>query len=136
MMFNTGKVIVVIAVVIFAKNGVALEANDVFSDPAITKAVYKNILPKGYTFADGIWRDDQGKTIEKPNVNFAGKYWVGLHSCGAECRYYSMLDLSTGTESRALDMFSTTEPPSRTRNGNLYVTNLVTHAKSNRLVAR
>ena len=105
-----GKIIATIALAAFAKSSCALGLNDIFSDPEIGIYTDKSILPRGYVVVDGIWHDNRGKALAEPKVNFAGKYWVTLHSCGPECRYYSMLDLSTGTESRALDMFSTTEP--------------------------
>jgi hypothetical protein len=47
-----------------------------------------------------------------------------------------MLDLSTGTESRVLDIFSSTEPSSKTPDGHLYITNLVTRAQSKILIAQ
>lgn len=128
-----GKIITVISLLVFSGSTCAIDFDNGFSGSIIGN---RSTLPKGYAVDSGIWRDDQGKAIGKPVVNFANKYWVGLHSCGAECRYYSMLDLDEGTESRALDMFSTTEPPSRTRDGHLYVTTLLTSANSDRLVAQ
>jgi hypothetical protein len=130
------KIITTIALAVFAKSSCALGLNDIFSDPAIGIYTDKLILPRGYAVADGIWRDNRGKAVAEPEVNFAGRYWVALHSCGAECRYYSMLDLSTGIESRALDMFSTTEPPSKTRDGKSYITSLETRAQSKLLIAQ
>lgn len=131
-----GIIAVVVVLALFSNNSHAFLPNNPLLDGGVDIYTGKLILPKGYTRADGIWRDGQGKAIDKPEVNFAGKYWVGLHSCGAECRYYSMLDLSTGIESRALDMFSTTEPPSKTRDGKSYVTSLETRAQSKLLIAQ
>ena len=136
MVTNMGKLIAAIALIMLARGSCALEFKDAFSDPAIRIYTGKLILPAGYAVVDGIWHDDHGKAIVEPKVNFAGKYWVSLHSCGAECRYYSMLDLSSGTESRVLDIFSSTEPPSRTRDGHLYFINLVTRAQSKILIAQ
>ena len=130
-----GKIITTIALIAFAKNSCALGLNNVFSDPASGIYADKLVLTGGYAVTDGIWRDNREKAVGEPKVNFAGRYWVALHSCGAECRYYSMLDLSTGVESRALDMFSTTEPPSKTRDGNSYITSLETRAQSKLLIA-
>ena len=131
-----GIVEAAIALAFFSNDSRAFSPNNQFLDGSVDIYTGKLILPKGYTNADGIWRDGQGKAIDKPQVNFAGKYWVGLHSCGAECRYYSMLDLSTGIESRALDMFSSTEPPSKTRDGRSYITSLETRAQSKLLIAQ
>jgi len=130
------KIVTTIVLVFSFNNSHALEENNALVDSSVNIYAGKFVLPKGYTEADGIWRDDQGKAIDKPKINFSGKYWVGLHSCGAECRYYSMLDLSTGVESRALDMFSTTEPSSKTRDGHPYITILKTRAESKILVAQ
>jgi hypothetical protein len=77
-----------------------------FSDYPI--AVYAGTLhiPNYYVNSGDVWRDDMGKEVAPPNVNFAGKYYIGLHSCGTQCRYFTLSDLTTGNESRALDMFS------------------------------
>jgi hypothetical protein len=86
---------------------------------------------------DGLsWRDSSGKIIEKPSINFAGKYFLSTHSCGAECRYYLMTDLSTGKEALSLEMFASSEPPPRTREGYRYITFLYSKAESNMLVAQ
>lgn len=85
---------------------------------------------------DGKWRDGSGKQIEPPHINFAGKYFVALHSCGASCRYYSMTDLSSGIPLNALDMFASAEPPPRTKAGYVYTTLLESRAESRLLIAR
>jgi len=82
------------------------------------------------------WRDNLGKLVDPPEVNFAGKYFVTVHSCGTGCRYYTMTDLSSG---RALDLlkdFGVAEPPPKTRDGYPYVTDLITRANSRLLVAQ
>ena len=82
------------------------------------------------------WRDNLGKLVDPPEVNFAGKYFVVVHSCGTGCRYYTMNDLSSG---RALDLlkdFGAAEPPPKTRDGYPYVTDLITRANSKLLVAQ
>jgi len=35
--------------------------------------------------ADDEWRDEVGKRGEPPEINFAGKYFVCVHSCGTRC---------------------------------------------------
>lgn len=82
------------------------------------------------------WRDKLGKLVEPPGVNFAGKYFVSVHSCGTGCRYYTMTDLSRGRELNLLGDFSAAEPPPKTREGYSYVADLVTRASSKLLVAQ
>ena len=86
--------------------------------------------------AEDEWRDELGKRVEPPEINFAGKYFVSVHSCGTGCRYYSMTDLSSGRELNILKDFGAAEPPPRTREGYPYVTDLVTRANSKLLVAQ
>jgi hypothetical protein len=82
------------------------------------------------------WRDKLGKRVEPAEVNFAGKYFVSVHSCGTGCRYYTMTDLSSGREMNLLNGFGAAEPPPKTREGYPYVTDLVTRANSKLLVAQ
>lgn len=92
---------------------------------------------KGYVHdAKSGWRDEEGKTVEPPHVNFAGRFYVAAHSCGAGCRYYSMSDMKTGEEYSALRMFDSMDPPPRTKEGYPYMTELLTHAESRMFVAR
>ncbi|HEV8525600.1 MAG TPA: hypothetical protein VGQ71_13975, partial [Terriglobales bacterium] len=44
------------------------------------------------------WRDDLGKTVDPPEVNFAGRYFIAMHSCGTGCRYYTLTDLSSSRD--------------------------------------
>ena len=83
----------------------------------------------------GVWRDGAGKAIAKPEVNFAGRYYLGVHSCGASCRFYSLTDLSTGADLDALNMFASTDPPPTTRDGYRYVSYLTTKPDSVLLIA-
>lgn len=82
------------------------------------------------------WRDKLGKLVDPPEVNFAGKYFVSVHSCGTGCRYYTMTDLSSASELNFLNGFGATEPPPKTREGYSYVTDLVTRSNSKLLVAQ
>jgi len=86
--------------------------------------------------ADDEWRDELGKLVEPPQINFAGKYFVSEHSCGTGCRYYTLTDLSSGRELNLLKDFRATEPPPTTREGYPYLTDLVTRANSRLLLAQ
>lgn len=82
------------------------------------------------------WRDELGKLVEPPEINFAGKYFVSVHSCGTGCRYYTMTDLSSGRELNLLKDFGAGERSPTTRGGYPYVTDLVTRPNSKLLVAQ
>jgi len=84
----------------------------------------------------GEWRDKLDKLVGSPEVNFAGKYFVAAHSCGTECRYYTMTDLSTGRELAILSDFNAAEPAPKTREGYTYIPILVTRPNSRLLVAQ
>jgi hypothetical protein len=87
--------------------------------------------------AGGLWRDDMGKQVAPVEINFAGRYYIGLHSCGTGCRYFTLSDLSSGRDSKALDMFSSEGgEPTRTKDGRTYVTELIAHPESTMLIAR
>ena len=86
--------------------------------------------------AEDEWRDELGKLVESPAVNFAGKYFVSVHSCGTGCRYYTMTDLTSGRELDLLKNFAAPEPPPKTRDGYPYVTDLLTRANSKLVVAQ
>ncbi len=85
---------------------------------------------------DGEWRDNLGKLAHPPEVNFAGKYFIAVHSCGTGCRYYTLTDLSSGLGLDLLRDFDAREPPPKTRDGYPYVTDLITRANSKLLVAQ
>jgi hypothetical protein len=68
------------------------------------------------------WRDELDKLVEPPEINFAGKYFVAVHSCGTGCRYYTMTDLSSGREIKLLKNFGAAD--------------LLTRANSKLLVAQ
>ena len=84
----------------------------------------------------GEWRDQLGKLVEPAEINFAGKYFVSVHSCGTSCRYYTMTDLSTGRELNLLRDFDAVEPPPRTHDGYQFITDLVSRPDSKLLVAQ
>lgn len=83
--------------------------------------------------ADGEWRDELGKLVEAPTINFAGKYFVAMHGCGTYCRYYTMTDLSSGREIDLLKVFGTGET---TSDGYAYLAELITRPNSRMLVVQ
>lgn len=70
--------------------------------------VYRGSLQiPSFAKKDGrLWRDNHGKLIGQPDVNAGGRFYIARHSCGAECRYFTLSDLSSGRESMALAEFS------------------------------
>src|ERR1700753_590162 len=54
---------------------------------------------------DGSWRDDENKSVEGPEVNFAGEYYLAAHSCGTNCRYYELISLRSGRDFKGISMF-------------------------------
>jgi hypothetical protein len=94
-------------------------------------------IPNYYRKMSDGWRDDMGKLVAPVEINFAGRYYIGLHSCGAECRYYSLSDLSDGADSNALDMFSNAAGRSmQTSDGRQYTIDLVFRPGSRMLIAQ
>jgi hypothetical protein len=97
----------------------------------------KTHLPKGLSRgSNNEWRDELGKLVQSPEINFAGKYFVAVHSCGTGCRYYTLTDLSSGRELKTLDGFTTAEPLPKTSDGYAYLTLLYNRFDSKMLVAQ
>lgn len=108
-----------------------------FSDYTVDVYQGELKLPTYYKKIGGDWRDDMEKMVSAPVVNFAGKYHIGIHSCGAGCRYYTFSNLKNGSDSDALDMFSNrTGRPLKTADGRVYITDLISRADSAMLVAQ
>ena len=82
------------------------------------------------------WRDNLGKLVGPPEVDFAGKYCLYAHSLGTGSRYYTLTDLSTGRELDIVGQFTTAEPPPITRDGREYLTILYNQPNSRMLVAQ
>ena len=94
-------------------------------------------IPSYYKESSNGWRDDMGKLVQPPIINFAGKYYLGLHSCGTACRYYTLSNLENGADSNALDIFSNDNVDSKkTSDGLIYVASLISHPNSKMLVAQ
>jgi hypothetical protein len=108
-----------------------------FSDYPVAIYTKQLRIPPCYVKTGDVWRDDMNKRVEAPHINFAGKYYVGLHSCGAECRYYTLSDLESGRDSHAIDIFSSGgDGPTKTMEGRAYVTELVSRPDSNLLLVQ
>lgn len=89
-------------------------------------------LPKKYKRQNNRWIDDMGKTVTPVEINFAGRYYIGLHSCGAGCRYYSLINLADQRDfSDILDVFVSN--PDSSKKG---LTVLLYEKNSRLLVAR
>jgi hypothetical protein len=84
------------------------------------------VPPKGFRRVSvNEWRNEFGKLVEPPAMNFAGRYHIALNSCGTGCRYYSLTDLATGKDLALLAPFASAEPPPKTKEGYTYTTDLI-----------
>jgi hypothetical protein len=93
--------------------------------------------PKWIRHVEGdMWRDELEKSVDPPEINFAGRYFVAVHSCGTSCRYYTLTDLSSGRDLDLLNQFATAEPPPKTQDGHEYMTILFSRPNSRMLVAQ
>jgi hypothetical protein len=118
---------------VISNSSVTLGFDDFFVD------VFDGVtmLPDEYKEeSNGVWRDSFGKRIDPPHVNFAGKYFLSLHSCGAGCRYYTLTNLVDGKMNRSIEMFESGDPPPLTREGYPYMTTLFYRKNSAMLVAQ
>lgn len=108
-----------------------------FEDYRVSKFKGKIRSPKWIKIVSkGEWRDDLGKLVAPPEINFGEKYYVAAHSCGTGCRYYTMTDLSTGKEIDSLDVFASAEPLLKTSDGREYLTILYYRPNSKLLIAQ
>lgn len=113
------------------------ETRPAFSEFAVSLFQGKLRIPLYYRKGADGWRDDLGKLVEAPHVNFAGRYFAAAHSCGANCRYFTLSDLTTGQDSPALNLFDIDESHRAvTNDGRYYITELITRPNSFLLVAR
>jgi hypothetical protein len=108
-----------------------------FEDHNVTLYQGETHFPKWIRGVNGNeWRDDLGKLVDPPEINFAGKYFITIHSCGTGCGYYTLTDLSSGRELEALSDFSFGEPTPKTRDGYEYTTELFYRPDSRMLVVQ
>jgi hypothetical protein len=98
--------------------------------------LYRGALhpPRWIHHDGGEWRDDLDKLVGPPEVNFAGKYFLAVHSCGTGCRYYTLTDLSTGRDIPLPDELNTGDPPPRTAEGQEYWIELFSRPDSRMLI--
>lgn len=94
-------------------------------------------LPEGLSRdGDGMWRNEHGKRVDPPEINFSGKYLILLNSCGMSCSYYTMTDLETGAGLSTLSPFAHGEDPPKTKDGFPYFAQLIFRENSNMMVAQ
>ena len=82
------------------------------------------------------WQDESGKLASQPHVNFAGEYYLAVHSCGTCCRYYTLNNLRTGGRVSEVSMFDAAEPSPLTKDGRTYVPILFFNPGSKLLVVQ
>lgn len=82
------------------------------------------------------WRDNLGKLSEPPDINFAGNYFISLHSCGTGCRYYTLTNLINGKDLNVLTGFGSGEVPPTTKEGYVYRERLSFVPESNLIVVQ
>lgn len=93
--------------------------------------------PIGKMFEDITWRNEFGKRINPPELNFAGKYYLFINSLGALAHYYRMIDLSTGKYVSNTNIFDSSETHyMRTKKGYRCLTSLFTKPDSRLVLAR
>lgn len=108
-----------------------------FEDYKVSVFKGKIRSPKWITkVSENEWRDELGKLVVPPEINFAGKYFVAAHSCGTGCRYYTMTDVTNGRELKLLDNFTTAEPPPKTSDGHEYLSVLYYQYDSSLMIAQ
>lgn len=102
----------------------------VFADDFFKKTKINNIyngeivLPDDYKQdkSEGTIRDNLYKMVDI-QLNFAGKYSIVRHSCGAGCMYITLIDLSSGNEDYDIfSKFSLSEANSFQINDEKYIT--------------
>ncbi|CAI3931090.1 unnamed protein product [Commensalibacter communis] len=67
-----------------------------FHDYPVTMFKGNIRIPKGYTHKNAGWVDEMNKIVDPLKINFTGQYYITLHSCGAQCRYYTVFNLQNG----------------------------------------
>ena len=95
------KIYLIILITIFS--ALNAEADEAFfkSMPVKDKYYGKNILSNEYSKKEGMVFDSIGKAVDI-QLNFNGRYSIVRHSCGAECAYITLIDLSNGSEDSSI----------------------------------
>ncbi len=97
----------------------------------------RTLVPKWMMDVDGSWRDERGKLVDPPEINFAGRYLLVAHGCGTSCRYYTLTDLVTRRDIEdVIDVFSSGEPMPKTSDGFPYLSELRARPNSNLLIVQ
>jgi len=133
---SAGIVLTTACLVLFIGTPLLAQVLPRFEDYAVAPYRGQIHAPKWIRHVGGDeWRDNLGKLVDPPEINFAGKYFIAVHSCGTGYRYYTLTDLSSGRALDVLNDFATTEPPPKTRDGHQYIADLISRANSKMLVA-
>lgn len=95
------KIYILMCIIIFSALNAA--ADEAFFKSMPVKDIYngKNILPNEYSKKEGIIFDSLGKAVDI-QLNFNGRYSIVRHSCGMECSYITLIDLSNGSENSSI----------------------------------
>lgn len=131
------KITLIVTILVLSSTAFAQSKQPSFDEYPIVKYRGKIHNPKWIKHVKGgEWRDELGKLVSRPEINFAGKYFVAGHSLGTGVRYYSITDLSSGKELDVLNRFATTEPLPKTRDGREFLTVIYTRPHSRLIVAQ
>jgi hypothetical protein len=113
------------------------QRSPVFADRPVR--TYRGSLqtPRWIKNVDGVWRDELGKLVDAPEINFAGRYFLAVHSCGTDCRYYTLTDLVTREDIEdVVNAFDSGEPHPKTSDGFPYSSLLYYRPNSNLLIVQ
>ena len=121
----------------FAGDSGLLSYDTLFSKYEVSISNSPIKTPSGFIKKENIWVDNLDKRINPPEINFAGEYYIALHSCGYECRYYTLHNLITGMDlTNKIDRFASTEPDPNLAPNQVYFIKLYFRPNSSLLIAR
>lgn len=122
---------------VFAGDSGLLSYDTLFSKYEVSISNSPIKTPSGFIKKENIWVDNLDKRINPPEINFAGEYYIALHSCGYECRYYTLHNLITGMDlTNKIDRFASTEPDPNLAPNQVYFIKLYFKPNSSLLIAR
>lgn len=124
------KIYALIFIITFSALNAA--ADEAFFKSMPVKDIYngENILPNEYSRKEGMIFDSLGKAVDI-QLNFNGRYSIVRHSCGMECSYITLIDLSNGSENSSIfSDYSLSEAGSIIINNERYLSIPVTKADS------
>lgn len=95
------KIFLLICIIVFA--AISVSADETFYKSMPVKDIYNGeiVLPNEYRKEEGMIFDSIGKAVDI-QLNFNGKYSIVRHSCGTECSYITLIDLSKGIEDSSI----------------------------------